>query len=69
MTSYFDNQCGSDKVETNVLLTPPTGIAAFSTEEVTCHSGFSLPTKTSFYHKQSLSEDTGNTIRVVLQHV
>ena len=69
MTSYFDNKCGSNKEEINVLLTAPTGIAAFLIEGVTCHRAFKLPTKTSFYHKQSLSEYTDNTIRAALQNV
>ena len=68
-SSYFDNKCGSNKGEIHVLLTAPTGTAAFLIEGVTCHSAFSLPTKTSFYHKQSLSEDTANTLRAALQHV
>jgi ATP-dependent exoDNAse (exonuclease V) alpha subunit len=72
LTNYLDKLRGGSEPEAiRVLVTAPTGKAAFLVGGITCHSAFSLPTKREFHRPDlaKLGSDTANSLRCALKNV
>lgn len=67
MTNYFDKNVDNpdDKDAVKVLLTAPTGVAAFLIGGLTAHQAFKIPVNQTF----DLSESLSNTILSQIRHV
>lgn len=66
-------EAGQDPFQISVLLTAPTGTAAFNIGGMTIHSALSLPIKESNMHNQHeyipLSNEKKNSLKCKLQHL
>lgn len=69
LTHYFDNLPGSNPNSIKVLLSAPSGKAAFLIRGVTLHTAFALPVSQFGGQMPELASDTANTIREKLNHL
>lgn len=60
LNRYFRTMDGTDPENPRILLTAPTGLAAFNIDGVTLHSGFALPINQGGSHFGELNSDTLN---------
>jgi ATP-dependent exoDNAse (exonuclease V), alpha subunit - helicase superfamily I member len=68
VTKYFDDLPGGNKDKIVVLLTAPSGKAAFLINGVTLHTAFALPVSQFSGSMPELSADIANSIREKLFH-
>ena len=65
---FYDSVPGANPDDTKVLLTAPTGKAAFNIQGCTIHSTFLIPANQRLEYKQ-LDQSRLNTLRSKLRHV